>query len=249
MFCNIYKWGDGVAMKRIMFISALVGVMLPVNSVAQDTGSQEVIVTAKRSEGIDYSAAMPVVGLRRSADFAVQEVTITGDTRDGSLRQDEIYKTLANAIAAAPHAGVQIASGDETLQIVTLENYRNLSLKKDSRPDSQKLSFLVKAPLGAGNDARSAQAKIASFVKVVKPVGRALMETSDDLTFSVVAPDQYRGAITDIIAADAKSMAAKLGDEYGVEIEGLNRPVEWARSGLSEVLLYIPYKLVIVPKH
>ena len=93
-----------------------------------------------------------------------------------------------------------------------------------------------------------AEAKIAAFVKAVKPVGRALMETSDDLTFSVVAPDQYRGAIADIIAADAKAMAAKLGDGYGVEIEGLNRPVEWARSGLSEVLLYIPYKLVIVPR-
>ena len=215
---------------------------------AQDSGSKEVIVTARRSEGDGYSASMPAVGLRRSADFAVQEVTITGDTRDEHLRQDEMYQMLANAIAAAPHAGVQIASGDETLQIVTMANYRNLSLKKDSRPDSQKLSFLVKTQLSSATDARSAQAKIVSFVKIVKPVGRALMQTSDDLTFSVVAPDQYRGAIADIIAADAKSMAAKLGDGYGVEIEGLNRPVEWARSGLSEVLLYIPYKLVIAPK-
>ena len=68
------------------------------------------------------------------------------------------------------------------------------------------------------------------------------------MTLSVVAPDKYRGAIADIISADAKAMAARLGDGYAVEIEGLNRPVEWARSGLSEVLLYIPYKLVIVPK-
>lgn len=235
-------------MKSVVLIAAFVGALMPINVLAQDTGGQEVIVTAQRRQGSEYSEAMPVVGLRRTADFAVQEVTITGDTRDENLRQDEIYRMLANAIAAAPHAGVQIASGDETLQIVTMQNYRNLSLKKDNRPDSQKLSFLVKAPLGAGTDARAAQAKIASFVKVVKPVGRALMETSDDLTFSVVAPDQYRGAIADIIAVDAKTMAAKLGDGYGVEIEGLNRPVEWARSGLSEVLLYIPYRLVIVPK-
>jgi hypothetical protein len=130
-----------------------------------------------------------------------------------------------------------------------MTNYRNLSLKRDARPDSQRVVFLVKAPLGAGNDARSAQAKIVSFIKSVKPVGRALMETSDDLTFSVVAPDQYRSAIADIIAADARVMAAKFGEGYGVEVEGLNRPVEWARSGISEVLLYIPYRLVIVPKH
>lgn len=74
------------------------------------------------------------------------------------------------------------------------------------------------------------------------------MEARGDLTLSVVAPDNYRSAIADIIAADAKIIAAKMGDAYGVEIEGLNRPVEWARAGLSEVLLYIPYKLVIVPK-
>ena len=235
-------------MKFTVKIASLISLLLPVQAFAQDSGSQEVIVTARRSEGDGYSANMPVVGLRRSADFAVQEVTITGDTRDEKSRQDEIYQMLANAIAAAPHAGVQIASGDATLQLVTIANYRNLSLKKDNRPDSQKLSFLVKTPLAAGTAASTAQAKIASFVKAVKPVGRALMETSDDLTFSVVAPDQYRGAIADIIAADAKSMAAKFGDGYGVEIEGLNRPVEWARSGLSEVLLYIPYRLVIVPK-
>lgn len=235
-------------MKNMVFMAALVGMLLPINAFAQDTGGQEVIVTAQRRQASDYSEGMPVVGLRRTADFAVQEVTITGDTRDENLRQDEIYQMLANAITAAPRAGVQIASGDETLQIVTMQNYHNLSLRKDSRPDSQQLSFLVKAPLGAATDARTAQAKIASFVKAVKPVGRAQMETSDDLTFSVVAPDQYRGAIADIIAADAKIMAAKLGEGYGVEIEGLNRPVEWARSGLSEVLLYIPYKLVIVPK-
>ena len=235
-------------MKSMVLVAAFVGVLVPIGAFAQDTGGLEIIVTAQRRQVSDYSADMPAVGLRRTADFAVQEVTISGDARDENLRQDEIYQMLANAIAAAPHAGVQIASGDETVQLVTMQNYRNLSLEKDSRPDSQKLTFLVKTPLGAGTDARTAQAKIASFVKAVKPVGRALMETSDDLTFSVVAPDQYRGAIADIIAADAKTMAARLGDGYGVEIEGLNRPVEWARSGLSEVLLYIPYKLVIVPK-
>ena len=43
-------------------------------------------------------------------------------------------------------------------------------------------------------------------------------------------------------------MAAKFGPEYAVEVRGLNRPVEWSGAGLTEVLLYIPYELVIVPK-
>jgi hypothetical protein len=234
---------------HMMKIVILLCLVSPTGAIAQDTGEMEIVVTSQRRVSDNYSADMPIIGLRRTADFAVQEVTISGDTRDEKLRQDEIYQMLANAIGSAPQAGVQIASGDETLQIVSLQNYRNISLKKDNRPDSQRLSFLVKAPLGTGTDAKAAQAKITNFVKSVRPVGRAQMETSDDLTFSVVAPDKYRGAIADIIAADAKMMAAKFGEGYGVEIEGLNRPVEWARSGLSEVLLYIPYRLVITPKN
>ncbi|MEI6641387.1 MAG: TonB-dependent receptor [Novosphingobium sp.] len=228
-----------------MFASlALVASLLPGLAAAQE----EVIVTAQRRSADNYTDTKPAVGLKRTADFAVQEVTIAGDTRDPDARSNEIYATLANAIAQAPKSGVQLAYGELTIQPVTLRNYRDLTLKRDSRPDSQKVTLLIKAPLQNGRDAQAAQAAITAFVKAVKPVGRALMETNDDLTFSIVDPDQYRSAIADVIAADGKAMAAKLGPDYGVEIEGLNRPVEWARAGLSEVLLYIPYKLVIVPK-
>jgi hypothetical protein len=215
---------------------------------AQDEGAQEVVVTAMRRDADDYSAEMPAVGLRRKADFAVVEVTVAGDTRDKTQRESEIYDMIRSAITATPRAGVQLAYGERTLQPLTAQNYRELSLHNDSRPDSQNTSFLVKVPLKGDMDSQAAQAAITAFIKTVKPVGRALLSQSGDLTLSVVAPDQYRGQIADAIAADAKAMAARLGDGYGVEIEGLNRPVEWARSGLSEVLLYMPYKLVVVPK-
>lgn len=235
-------------MKLITRLVTLAVALVPTIAHAQDEGAAEVIVTAMRRNADDYSADMPAVGLRRTADFAIQEVTIAGDTRDAGQRADEIYAMLANAIAGASRAGVQLAFGERVVQAVTLKNYRDLSLERDSRPDSQRLKFLVKSPLAAGTDAASAQARINAFVKAVKPVGRALMEANGDLTLSVVAPDQYRGAIADAIAADARTLFARFGPDYAVEVEGLNRPVEWARAGLSEVLLYIPYKLVIVPK-
>ncbi len=235
-------------MKNLTLLVASLASLLPDLALAQAMGGEEIIVTAKRREADDYAAEMPAVGLRRTADFAIQQVTITGDSRDPEARQSEIYGMLAAAIRAAPAAGVQLAFGDHRVQTLTLANYHDLSLRRDNRPDSQKLFFLVKARLVNGGDAQAAQQRITAFVKMLKPVGRALMETSDDLTLSVVAPDQYRGAIADAIAADAKAMAARLGDGYGVEVEGLNRPVEWARAGISEVLLYIPYKLVVVPR-
>ncbi len=235
-------------MKRL---AALIGVLFlasPAPSFAQGMGMSEVIVTARRNEERDYSANMPAVGLQRTADFVLQEVTVSGDTRDKEHREAEIYDMIKGAIATAAHSGVQLAYGDHTVEALTLGSYRDLTLQADRRPDSEKVSFFVKAPLSATMDARAAQAKITAFVKLVKPVGRAQIEQSDDMTLSVVAPDKYRGAIADVIAVDAKAIAARLGDGYAVEIEGLNRPVEWARSGLSDVLLYIPYRLVIVPK-
>ena len=231
-------------MRKFLAVSLLVSFVAIFPASAQE----EVIVTAQRRDADGYSADVPAVGLRRTADFAIQEVTITGDSRDAGTRADEIFGMLENALGAANKAGVQLAYGDATVEPVTPKNFRTLTLLKDSRPDSQRVKFLVKSALGPAQDAKAAQAKINAFVKSVKPVGRALMETSDDLTFSVVRPDQYRSAIADIIANDAKAMAARMGADYGVEIEGLNRPVEWQRSGLSEVLLYIPYKLIITPK-
>lgn len=238
-------------MTRAGFASAVavLGMLsLAPEALAQDEGLGEVIVTAMRREAQDYSAEMPAVGLRRKADFAVVGVSIAGDTRDQAQRQGEIYDMIRAAIAAAPRAGVQLAYGERTLQALTLANYRELSLTNDGRPDSQRTSFLVKVALSGTMDAQAAQSAITAFVKSVKPVGRALMTETDDLTLSVVAPDQYRGAVADAIAADARAMAARVGADYGVEIEGLSRPVEWARAGLSDVLLYVPYKLVVVSR-
>jgi hypothetical protein len=238
-------------MTRAGFASAVavLGMLsLAPEALAQDEGLGEVIVTAMRREAQDYSAEMPAVGLRRKADFAVVGVSIAGDTRDQAQRQGEIYDMIRAAIAAAPRAGVQLAYGERTLQALTLANYRELSLTNDGRPDSQRTSFLVKVALSGTMDAQAAQSAITAFVKSVKPVGRALMTEIDDLTLSVVAPDQYRGAVADAIAADARAMAARVGADYGVEIEGLSRPVEWARAGLSDVLLYVPYKLVVVSR-
>ncbi len=235
-------------MKRMAMLAGLAFGLYPSPSFAQGIGLSEVVVTAQRREADNYSADMPAIGLLRTADFVLQEVTITGDTRDKEGREAEIYDMIKGAIATAAHSGVQLAYGDHTVEPLTLQTYRSLTLQKDNRPESEKVSFLVKSPLSSTVDARAAQSRITAFVKSVKPVGRAQIEQSDDVSLSVVAPDKYRGAIADQIALDAKAMAARLGDGYAVEIEGLNRPVEWARSSLSEVMLYIPYKLVIVPK-
>ncbi len=230
------------------WIVALISLAAAVPACAQDTASREIVVTGSRREADDYSASMPVVTLRRSADFAVQQVKVVGDTREAGKRRDEIYAMIRGAIALAGKYEVELATGEYLVEPLTLENYKNLPLSNDGRPDTDKTVFLVKTRLAPGIDAKTALDRITRFIKAVPTVGRAEMTEQEDLTLSVVDPDQYRPQIIDLIAADAATTAAKFGTGYGVEVRGLDRPVEWARASLTEVFLYLPSAYVVRPK-
>jgi hypothetical protein len=229
--------------KRLLCLLLLLS---PATALAQASGLQEVVVTATRNEA--FSPGQPAVGLTRIADYAVQEVVIAGDTRDEAKRHDEIFAMVRGAIDLAQKRGIELATGEAIVEPLTAANYRNLTLKSDGRPDTDRTVFLVKTKLGGGVDAKAALDRIDAFIKDVPSVGRAEMKPSGDLTLSVIGPDQYRGAIIDLVAADARATAAKLGPDYAVEVKGLDRGVEWSRASLTEVLLYLPYSYTVVPK-
>jgi hypothetical protein len=231
-------------------MACLLVMALSLPAMAQENGGlEEIVVTARRADSRDYEAGVPAVGMRRLADYAVQAVTVTGDTRDPDKRHEEIFAMIKGAIAlAAKRGGIELATGEMVVEPLTMDNYRSLTLQTEKRPDTDKTTFLVKTRLSAGIDAKAALDKISTFIKEVPAVGRAEMEATGDLTLSVVKPDQYRGAIIDLVAADARATAAKMGPDYAVEAKGLERPVEWSRASLTDVFLYVPYGYTVVPK-
>ena len=234
-------------MRCLVALAAILLTSAP--AAAQMIGTQEIVVTASRREAKDYDDHVPAIGLRRVADFAVQEVVVSGDTRDPDKRHEEIYQMVRGAIElAGKRGGIELATGEMVVEPLTLANYRNLTLGTDGRPDTNKTTCLVKTRLSGGVDAKAALERISAFVKLVPTVGRAELKPADDLTLSVVGPDQYRGQIVELVAADARATAAKLGPDYAVEAKGLDRPVEWSRASLTEVFLYVPYSYVIVPR-
>ncbi len=222
---------------------------------AQNIGESEIVVTGSRISRPGFGQVAidterpPAIGLKRLADFAIQQVTITGDTRDEQKRRDEIFAMVKKAIElAGKRGGIELATGQLVIEPLTLANYRNLEIEEDDeREDVEQVSFLVKTRLAAGMDAKAALERIEAFVKAVPAVGRAEMEKDGDLTLSVVGPDKYRSAIVDLVAADAKAMAVRLGPAYAVHADGLDRPVEWSRASLTEVYLYVPYSYSVVP--
>lgn len=232
---------------RFMPFALLLG-LAPASILAQDLSNREIIVvTGSRIEQNDYSDYQPAVGLTRKGDFLVQEVAIRGDTRDPKQRSDEIFSMLGNAIARADSSEIELATGDYILTRLTLENADDVELMRDRRVDAERINILVKAPL-ATQSVEDARRAIESFVESVPEVGRAQMDSFGDPKLSVVGPDSYRDDIIAKVAADAKRQAKVLGDDYAVELTGLNMPVQWTPAGPGEVLLFIPYELKVIPR-
>src|SRR5687768_18087915 len=126
---------------RKSFCLALL-IALSATASAQQMNESEVIVTSSRSDADDYES-LPLIGLTRTADFAVQYVTVTGDTREADKRRDEIFAMVRGAIQLAARRGdVELATGQLVVEPLNLDNYRNLPLHNDGRPDSERTAFL-----------------------------------------------------------------------------------------------------------
>jgi len=229
-----------------------------VPALAQDENS-EIIVSAMRKLGPDGDEGRPidiivstpaaVQMLRRTADFAVQQVIIISDTDEEEPRREEIRAMIRNAIGLAGKSGVELATGELVVEPLTTANARELAIVEDDESNGELVRFLVKTPLAPGIDARTALDRIAKFVKAVPAVGRAEMKPYSELTLSVVNPEQYRGAIIDLVARDTQATSGRFGAGYGVEVTGLDRPVQWKRASLTEVQLFLPSASTVRPRN
>jgi hypothetical protein len=227
-------------------------------------GTGEIIVTGslirKRNNDDQAKPVIPpasVQMLRRTADFAIQQVVVESDTVNEDDARKEVLAMVRKAIDLAGSSGVLVASGDIVVEPLTIGNYTDLKPldgdDDDNDPDDkiegQFVKFLVKVPLAPGIDARTALAKIDQFIKKVPQVGRAQMKPFSDLTLSVVNPEQYRGAIIDLVAKDTAATSAKFGAGYGVEVTGLDKPVQWKRASMTEVQLFLPSNSTTRPRN
>ncbi len=239
-----------------------------VPAMAQDSGgndgTQEIVVTGSliRKRNNNEDQPRPVIPpaavqmLRRTADFAIQQVVIVSDTVDDEDARKEVLAMVRKAIDLTGSSGVLTASGDIVVEPLTAANYTDLKVLDGSDDENenddisgQYVKFLVKVPLAPGIDAKAALARIEQFIKKVPQVGRAEMKAFSELTLSVVNPEQYRGAIIDLVSKDTAVTSAKFGTGYGVEVTGLDKPVQWKRAGLTEVQLYLPSNSTIRPRN
>ncbi|HEV8332637.1 MAG TPA: hypothetical protein VGQ22_14530 [Steroidobacteraceae bacterium] len=224
----------------------LVVCLLGVAPVSFAQGVEEVVVTASRSD----EGGLPGTFLRKTGDFLLLQVNVRNDTREAAARKEEIYATLRNALANATRDGsIELSVIDESDLVIPLKvDSATVVLSPGDRPDTSITRISVKTripPTGANGQALIS--KLKDFTAGVKEVGRTKLEASGSVDISIVAPHRYREEIIALYAADAKKVAAALGDDYRIVTSGIDRPVRWVRMGLLELALFVPYTYQVVP--
>lgn len=232
---------SGAYMTRLhLFAAGVVSLTLASVAWAQ---LNEVVVTANRVSGDDYSR-IPAIAIERRADFLVQRVQLTNDTRDSNARHAEIHQTVRDLVkAAASRSGIALGFGDEFLIPITAEDFR-IPLDTDKRrPDTTSTALFVKLALAPKDDIKSALRTLEDFIAKAKVSGRAEIERGDEVALSIVDPERYRYEIIAKIVEDARRLQMAIGTRCRVDISGLSNRVSWQRSDISQLTLYIPYEV------
>jgi hypothetical protein len=209
-------------------------------------GLGEVVVTATRGNIRYFQQDRPVVGLRRAADAAAMPLAISSDSREEAIRKREIHTALLAALDRAAAGGLELVSGTVQLDPITRANYQELPFQWAGRVDTSKIDLMVKVRL-AGS-ATAAEKRLVDFIKAVPRSGRAAVEKSGAMTLTIVDPDQYRDAIVQLVAQDARHNAGIFGPDFTFNISGIDGPVSWSQVSSTDVFLSLPYRYTIVPK-
>ena len=203
----------------------------------------EVVVTGARISGDDYSA-IPAGVLQRRADFLVQRIRLTNDTRVEEARIRELHQTIRDMVGdAAKKPGIALSYGDEFLIPISASATEVVLSAGGKRPDTSSASIYVKMALAEKDNVPAAIANLTAFIKKARISGRTEIEPEGDVGLSLVTPEKYRYDIIGKITEDARKLREAVGSKCRIQLSGLANRVSWQRSDVSELTLYIPYQI------
>jgi hypothetical protein len=204
---------------------------------------EEVVVTGERISGEDYSS-IPAIVLQRRADFLVQRIRLTNDTRAADARTKELQQTIRDMVSdATKRSGIVLSYGEEFLIPISPSATEIDFSAGGGRPDTSATSIVVKMALGEKDNVPAAIANLTSFIKKARLSGRTEIEPEGDVGLSLVTPEKYRYEIIAKITEDARKLRQTVGANCRIQLSGLSNRVSWQRSDVSELTLYIPYQI------
>lgn len=223
--------------RRVLLLHAA-ALLLASPAAAQEEG-YDYVASSPQPGAAQQRSAQPVIGLRQRADFLVVQVSLTSDSRDATVRKTEIHTMLLDALAKAPGANIELATGAPVLTALTRENYQNVNLAWAGREDTSKTDIMIKVPLSAS--AAETEKRVDAFIATLKRSGRGTIYKAGGRQLALRNPGQHREQIVRLIAADARANAEIFGPDYRAFVDGIDRQVQWTQVSDTEVFLYLPY--------
>ncbi|MEM7277264.1 MAG: hypothetical protein AAF385_03990 [Pseudomonadota bacterium] len=215
----------------------------------------EIVVTGSRV-GSFANDSVPVIHIKRHADFLVLNTYIESDSRDAKLRSKEVRETL-EALFKRAKTAKQIELGliksfetdNEEFEYIVPFTLDAAELSGGYRADTSRVSFVVKSPIQASDTSPEAVLeRIEAFTESVKVSGRAVVADSGDVNLSLVNIAQYRMPLLKMIAEDSKRVSEIFGDDYAVNVAGVDEQVRWKVVGPMQIAIYFPYLSSVYPK-
>lgn len=208
---------------------------------AQEAGVEEIVVTGAMTAG-----ALPAVTIRKRADFLLQAVQIANDTREAKARQSETYQTLRGLVQAASRTpGVSLAIQLDFLQPITAQTVE-IPLEDDGeREDTSSATIFVKLALTPEMDVSQAITTLQTFIQSARMTGRTSLEPEGEVALSVVNPERYRPEVMAALASTVQELRAAFGERCQIAIGDFSQRLQWQRSDVSELTLYMPYGLTV----
>jgi hypothetical protein len=207
---------------------------------------EEIVVTASRSSDYSDYSEMPAVTLVRPADFLVQAIQLINDSRSPDLRRTEIRSTIEKLLKrAAESRNFALSYGQGFLLPVSLDDESLQIIESERRTDTSTVDIFVKVTLAANDDTRQRILELRRFIEKAELVGRTEIDPRGDVGLSIVGPERYRPQILERIAAENAALVKLMGANCRVRVGGLEHRVQWERTAVAELTLYIPYGVQI----
>ena len=78
-------------------------------------------------------------------------------------------------------------------------------------------------------------------------VGRSSIRQMGSVDISIVNVNQYRSELMTLVLKEINLVQSSLGDGHKIKLDYIDRPVSFARSGVLDVVLFIPYEYSVLP--
>lgn len=211
---------------------------------AQDDSTLDsIVVTGSRVTYEDLQGT-PAVSITRSGDYLLQAIKLTNDSRDEQQRRRELNDTIGKLVAAGG-SRIQVLHGD-TYRVTLTPAHHDVEPVKGKREDTSEVELSLRRALdGPASQAAALAEEMREFARSAEMSGRTEIDLEGETGVGMNRPERYRYELIAAIAKDTAQVTEALALDCGIQLHDLSSRIEWERVSAGELLLYIPYTMII----